>query len=1571
MTDLSQVESQLLKGRYELLETLAFGGEARLVKALDRQHRRLLALKIRAVRSEHGREELLREAGVLLGLPPHPALPLVREDFFEGDEYVVAMDWVDGTDLAQLLLDRGAPGLAPSSVLAYLAEAAEALTFLHVQDPPIIHGDVKPANLILTRGGRVKLVDFGLSSTPGMEGHRAGTEGFRAPELAAGGSPSRASDLYALAATAFALLTGSPPEGVLPPWEGVDVAQAEQLERVIREGLATDPARRPATPGEFVERLRAGWGSTLPTGVITFCLSDIESSTSQWDHDPGAMAQALVRHDELIAEAVESRGGRFLKSMGEGNSTVSVFESASHALEAAIEATRALAAEPWPAGLRIVARFGLHSGEAEQRNGDYFGPSMNLAARVRGQADGGEILLSDATAGVVAAHLPPGYALVDLGLHRLKGVQAPERIQALVGPGVVAPLPATECPYRGLLAFEASDREFFFGREEIVQSLLERIAPGRLLALVGPSGSGKSSVLRAGVIAAVAAGEVHGLTDPRLITPGSQSPADLDLEASMLLVVDQFEELYMQCEDAAARERFIDALLSRAGATVIGVRADFYGELSASVDLARAVAGNQVLLGPMGEDELRRAVEEPARLAGLRLEPGLVDVVLRDVAGEPGALPLMSHALRATWEGRDGRTLTVTAYRESGGVSSAVAQTADSVAQATPAGDRVLLRNVFLRLAELGDGVEDTRRRVPIEELVPQGVPSDSVKTLLDRLAAARLLTLSEGTAEVAHEVLIRRWPTLRRWLEEDRDGVRLHRRLTDAARLWDAGGHEAADLYRGTRLGAAAEWAQSNPERLNSTERAFLDASLAAAESEQRAQLRINRRLRRALAAAAGLLVAALALLVFALLSRHDAVSADASARAQALANESERQVARDPQLALLLARAALASAATPQAELAASEALDANTARAQLPSLGVQACDSSDYLLLLDGGRTAAADTCEGYVVFADLVHDRIVRRVRVGPTTTDMILAQGGRALIVASGRELVSVDLRSGRTRRLLTAPFEIEQVAGPPGHFLAIADRELIALVDLRHNSLRVIAHADASVNGVNGLMSGSPSTLLVASTGQSRGRGDLLPRLTALDVDTGARWTVPLVAQPRVAKVVFLRVSPDGRTWFVTGSTLNSQHADQLATTWAIDLRTHRVRWMATGPAGAWASPVQVSPDGRRVAVGYSTGAAAVLDTASGSLVARDSSSSTIASGDLAIAPGDKTLVTLSLDGLLRIWSTQGSERLRLQAPPDTAVDFTPDGNDLVLLGAVREIVDRAGRVLGSFRGFAAGTVINYCASCFSASHQLRRLSYVDPTSKTPRVIEIEGRTGRKLAAVTVSQMESQGVDPDGRIAVAYVEGNKIEAELIDPRGGPPMRLAPGATETGCIAGTPSFTPDGTLMAIGDGCVHVDVWDLRSGRVLRTIVLPEHGGGAAILTPGRRYVLVPIAGGTFARADLRSGAVEEVPGSNAPETALAVSPSGRYYAIGRADGTVDEYDARTLRLIRHHELDNPVKTLVFSPESRELAVADASDVVRVWDSCDACENPSRLARLATAESVRALTLSERATFGVP
>jgi WD40 repeat protein len=829
---------------------------------------------------------------------------------------------------------------------------------------------------------------------------------------------------------------------------------------------------------------------------------------------------------------------------------------------------------------------------------------------------------------------------------------------------------------------------------------------------------------------------------------------------------------------------------------------------------------------------------------------------------------------------------------------------------------------------------------------------------------------VSERTVELAHEVLIRRWPTLRQWLDEDREGIRLYRRLCDAARLWDAAGREPGDLYRGTRLDSALEWAKTNETLLNETERDFLNASVEESARAQRRQKIANQRLRRALIASGVLLAAALASLVFALQSRHDAVRSEASARSQALATESQAQVARDPQLALLLARAALASAPTAQAQLAASEALDANTVRSQLPSLGVQGCDDSNYLVLLDGGRIAADDTCNGDVAFADVSSNRIIRRVHVGPAT-DMVLSRSGRGLIVATGRNLVTVDVRTGKVRRIFTAPFEIEQVAGPPGRFLAIADRAEIALVDLRRGNMRVIAHGDASVNGVNGMMSASSRVLLVASTGQSQGRGDLLPRLTALDVFNGQRRTVALSSPPHVASVVYLRVSPDGRTWFITGADVNALHNDQVATTWAIDARSRQVRWTATGPPAAFASPVQTSPDGRLVAVGYSTGAADVLDAATGRLVVRHTSSSTVASGDLALAAGDKLLVTASLDGVLRTWSTQGSERLRLQAPANTAVDFTPDSKDLVLIGNTGEIVDHAGSVVRRFAGFPAGSVFNYCNSCFAASPALGWLTYPDPASANPRVVEIEGRTGRRVAAVTVPRMEAQGVLPDGRIVATYVEPNGLFANVIDPRSGSVHALPHGPTSIGCIATTPSFTPNGHLMVIVDGCIHVDVWDLQTSRVRRTIVLPDHSTGPGIVTPDGRYALVPVPGGAFARADLTSGAVVEVPGASAPANALAVSPDGRFYAVGREDGTIDEYDARSLRVVRHHALNNAIRTLIFSPDSRELAVVDTSDVLRVWDTCEACENPTRLAKLAVAASVRTLTASERATFDVP
>jgi WD40 repeat protein len=405
---------------------------------------------------------------------------------------------------------------------------------------------------------------------------------------------------------------------------------------------------------------------------------------------------------------------------------------------------------------------------------------------------------------------------------------------------------------------------------------------------------------------------------------------------------------------------------------------------------------------------------------------------------------------------------------------------------------------------------------------------------------------------------------------------------------------------------------------------------------------------------------------------------------------------------------------------------------------------------------------------------------------------------------------------------------------------------------------------------------------------------------------------------------------------------------------------------------GGYASPVQFSPDGRLVAVGYSTGEADVLAASTGHLVVRDTSSASIAAGDLAIPPSDGSLVTVSLDGVFRIWSMHGSQQLRFQAPADAAVDFPPSGTGLVLIGDQGEIVDRStGAVLRRFPGFPASSVFQTCGpGCVATSPELGWLTYLDPSSASPRIVELHGRTGQLAGAADVARLDSQGVAPDGQVVTGYADGDQLFAEVIDPRSGHMRALQTAASSDGCGATTPSFTPDSSLVAIDDGCIHLVVWELRSGRIVRTITLPGRATGPAHLSPDGRYVLAPIGGGSFVRVDLATGRTVEIPGEGTEGDVLAISPNGRFYAVGHQDGTVDEYDGDSLQLVRVHTLANPIQALVFSPGSAELAVEDTNNVVWLWDTCAICENPTALARRAAQESIRQLTPGEPATFDV-
>jgi WD40 repeat protein len=434
---------------------------------------------------------------------------------------------------------------------------------------------------------------------------------------------------------------------------------------------------------------------------------------------------------------------------------------------------------------------------------------------------------------------------------------APEAVPAVSPPGAVG-----ASPYPGLASFDALDARFFRGRESLVAELLGRLSEqmvgGPPLVVVGVSGVGKSSLLRAGVWPAVANNglgqDVAGW--PWLVmTPGASPLAEYTGRVAALgtdrfvILIDQFEELFTQCPDPAERVAFAEALAAAAPALlIIAVRADFYPQCTELAPMVPMLGAGQVVVGPLGESDLRRAIREPAAAVGLTVEPGLEELLLTDLGAphyQPGALPLLAHALRATWERREDATLTVAGYRRTGGIRRAVAETAERSYLALDDAGRVALRAALLSLVTVVDDTPVRRRSTPLE----------TDPAVLRPMIEARLVTAGRDTVEISHEALLTGWPRLAGWLVEAREEILLRQRLAQAAAEWSAAGEDTDALYRGARLAAAREWAAGHGD-VPALQRRFLAASATAAEARQLAQRRTNRRLRRLVA---GLAVALL----------------------------------------------------------------------------------------------------------------------------------------------------------------------------------------------------------------------------------------------------------------------------------------------------------------------------------------------------------------------------------------------------------------------------------------------------------------------------------------------------------------------------------------------------------------------------------------------------------------------------------------------------------------------------------------------------------------------------------------
>jgi tRNA A-37 threonylcarbamoyl transferase component Bud32 len=804
-----------------------------------------------------------------------------------------------------------------------------------------------------------------------------------------------------------------------------------------------------------------------------------------------------------------------------------------------------------------------------------------------------------------------------------------EQTQALSDPATSAGLAAEgTCPFKGLASFEPVDADYFFGRERLVAELIARLVGAGFLGIVGPSGSGKSSVLRAGLLPALAGGVLPGsqgwrrlLLRPgerpmdelrRLVVSGADDPVaealdGLPTNARLLIAVDQLEELFTACRSDAERAAFADTLAGAAAdpegraVVVVALRADFYGRFAAYPRLAELLGANHVLVGSMQASELRRVVELPAGRVGLRVEPELADALVDDVEGEPGALPLLSAALLELWQKRQGNALTLATYRGSGGVHGAVARLAEGTYGGFPDGRKQLVRSIMLRLVGEGERDAPVRRRAPLAELDLER--NEDAGDVLAALAESRLVTVGEGSVEVAHEALLREWPRLRQWIEEDTEGRRVRRHITQTATEWDAAGRDQGELYRGARLAAALDWTADHALDLNELERDFVMASRDASEQETTRGRRTNRRLRTLLTGVAVLLVVALVGGIYAVIQRGQARDAEIAQLAQRLG--AQALVEEDLDLSLLLARQAVAIEDSPQ---------------------------TRGYLLAALRRAPAAMGIMHG--------HGDALREIAISPD---------GKTLAVFAGGD--GIFFFDAQTYAQIGAPLPVGDPGGegslayrPDGRAFAVGGDHVLRLIDAR--TRRQLA--EAAVGGVATRIAftrdGSRLVVLVVPGSSAQALGEANAEISVRDAATLKPIGPSIEPADFVgAYVGFYYASPHFSLTLDDRSLITASEEGELA--WW-DLRTRRKTRTLKIETGLHA--LALSPDGLTAAVGIDRGIQ-LVDLSAGTV--RKSTDGPAGNPSwLVYSPDGETLVSTNLDGTVTLWGVEsGTPRATLR----------------------------------------------------------------------------------------------------------------------------------------------------------------------------------------------------------------------------------------------------------------------------------------------------------------------------------
>ncbi|MFF7047812.1 helix-turn-helix domain-containing protein [Streptomyces griseorubiginosus] len=1054
----------------------------------------------------------------------------------------------------------------------------------------------------------------------------------------------------------------------------------------------------------------------------------------------------------------------------------------------------------------------------------------------------------------------------------------------------------TPAPYRGLARFETGDTDLFFGREQLTADLVDLLRRRRFAALFGPSGSGKSSLLRAGLIPVLRNVEKPDRRPAtiRILTPGehpARSHAALltpvavrdggkgDDDADTFVIVDQFEEVFTLCHDAAERARFIDLLLTarHPGSrlrVLLAVRGDFYGRCAEHRGLAEALRDANLLAGAMSQAELRQAVVKPAATAGLTVERALTARLVEEVADAPGGLPLLSHALLETWRRRRGKTLTMAGYEAAGGLDGAIGKTAEEVYGRFTEQQTVAARRVLLRLVAPGDGTPDTRRPVRRADLPGRG--GDDTDPVVEALAAARLLTLDGDTVEMAHEALITAWPRLRGWIEEDRERLRAHRALTEAAHTWQELGREEGALSRGSRLAAAQEhFGGAARAELTDLETAFLDAS-------RYHEHRGRRRYRLVLTTVVAALCLALVAAGLAVGQWHSAVGAQHVAESRQLAAQSGALLGSDPDLAALLAVRAYRTSPTREAT-AALYAAAALPLRKRLTG-GPGPVDS---LALSPDGHTLATHSTDDKVRIWELPAGRL-RHTFAGRGVGEVLaFSPDGRSLAVYTTNDGGGVALWDPDTGR------ETRSFAVPDGYVRSLAFSPDGRRVTIASSSVRMW---DVPTGRMRHRFTGlrDPQAVVFGPRGRTVAAADAGGQVRVWDTGTGR------VRSTHGGKNegVTLRFSPDRRTYAV----VRTDGSVQLHET-ATGLLRHTFK-----DTEAVRDDVTFSPDGRTLAVPGSDGTVRLWDTVSGT------ARTPVPAGHRG---GGATRLALGADGRTLVTSSIRDPDVRVQRLPDDHPRSTLRGPSGTFIASTAFSQD----------GHAVATMWEGPTTGRAQLWDVRtgEPSPVLPLDGDPALREVK-------LSVPITRLGAVAFSPSGSALAATMSRDRTIEVRDVATGGIRHSRSLG------VAHRALFGRDGTRLAVVGWDGTARIWDLATG-ALHTARTGRSGPvrAAAFTADGRMLAIVKIGADDkeVTVFDTASGRAQRTIKTGGSLLSLAFSPDERtLVTIGNR--SVKTWDTRTGQLRNSFTTETEVQSPSFSPDGRTLAVTSVVGV-QLWD----------------------------------